>query len=65
MATIFITTIKFPDKSSFIRGECNECDWIDDQLNFMTLHPRARVHLRVFHQGGKIDLPHLSIVVEP
>lgn len=55
-ATIFVRKVIFTDGSFFWRGECNACDWSDEALEDTMAASLAEVHLRVFHQGGRINI---------
>lgn len=58
MTNVYAKKVTLPDGSSFWRGECNGCDWIDEGLYWSTqLNSRAEVHLKVFHNGGVIKHP--------
>ena len=63
--TVFVRKVSFEDGSYFQRGECNGCDWIHEELHLHDLYPRATIHLRVFHQGGKIVNDDFTLEVMP
>lgn len=55
MTNLYIRKVMFGDKSYFFRGECSDCDWLEESLWPSEIKSKAEVHLLVFHNGGIIN----------